>query len=70
LKTLEVLLDEDDPNERLMRAEVCRESGKFDEAKRLLSFVFPDDYQTAVKIISGLCEEQNIQVARLNLDGD
>ena len=69
LEALEVLLDEDDPDERLMRAEVCRELGKFDEARQLLDFVYPDDYQVAVGIISGLCEEDNSKVARLNLGG-
>lgn len=70
LKALEVLLDEDDPDERLMRAEVCRELGKFDESMRLLRFVFPDDYQSAVEIISELTWDEESKVARLNLDGD
>lgn len=69
LENLEPMLSEDDPNERMMRAEICRELGKFEEGRRLLRFAFPKGYLDAVEKISGLCVEGDIKVARINQDG-
>ncbi len=66
LSALEDLLSMDDANERMMRAEVCRELGKFGEAKRLLEKEFPEGYQEALKTIFRLCEARETRVARLN----
>ncbi|MGC9453109.1 MAG: hypothetical protein ACP5I4_16885 [Oceanipulchritudo sp.] len=63
------MLSERDPNERLMRAEVCRALGKFEEARRLLRFTFPNGYRKAAWKIASLCAEGETKVAKLNEDG-
>lgn len=59
------LLSEEDPNQRLMKAEVLRELSRFDEALQLLEGVFPEDYQHAVQRIRELASSKESQVATL-----
>lgn len=59
------LLSEEDPNQRLMKAEVLRELSRFDEALRLLEGVFPEDYQHAVQRIRDLAASKESQVVSL-----
>ncbi len=64
LKLLE-LLDDSDPNQRLMAAEVCRELGEFERASMLLEFQFPEDYNHAVNLIKKLNEQQDCTVCEV-----
>jgi hypothetical protein len=70
LGILNTLLSEDDSNQRLMRAEVCRELGKFDETMRLLEYRFPEDYSRAANRIRSFCLKGDSKVACLNEDID
>ena len=56
LEALYELLSEDGLGQRLMKAEVARELGRFDEAIQLLADDFPKQYQPAVKRIRELAE--------------
>ena len=58
LAAFATLLDEADEGERLMKAEVMRELGRFTEAKFLLDHPFSKDQAQAVKIIGDLVEQQ------------
>jgi len=53
------LLDQTDPNDRLVSAEVARQLGDFAAAAQLIDFRFPDGYAQAVAIIKKLIREQN-----------
>jgi hypothetical protein len=59
------LLSDDDPNQRLMKAEVLRELSRFDEALHLLEHNFPQDYSQAVQRIRQLAEQGVATVATL-----
>ena len=65
LNRLAALLDEHDPNQRLMMAEVRRELGAFDQCLELLQFEFPPQYHKAEALIRRLAEERNAKVHRL-----
>lgn len=65
LKALAALLDEQDPNQRLMAAEVWRELGSFDRCADLLHFDFPQEYQKAVELIRALAADGKTKVGRL-----
>lgn len=65
LKALAALLDQQDPNQRLMVAEVWRELGAFDPCRKLLQFDFPQDYQKAVERIRALQADEDTKVQRL-----
>lgn len=54
LNALYYLLDESDPESRIMKIEIKRELGLFDEAISLLDFDFPPDYAAAVAAIVDL----------------
>jgi len=68
LQAVSDLLDEQDPNDRLMKAEIMRELGRFDEAKRLLDHPFDDEYVQAFEIISDLVAQKNPFVAEMRFD--
>ena len=51
LRKLRSLLDVDDPDSRLMAAEVSRELGDHDRALELLEFDYSEDYEAAVRTI-------------------
>ena len=58
LKSLSKMLDETEPNQRILKAEIARELGEFDECLRLLSHQFDERYAHAVGFIKKLAEEK------------
>ena len=52
------MLDESEPSQRILKAEIARELGKFDECLRLLSYQFDKGYDRAVGFIKKLAEEK------------
>jgi hypothetical protein len=58
LDALSALMDEAEPGERLLKAEIARELGRFDECLRLLSYQFGEDYDLAFAFIKSLAQEQ------------
>lgn len=65
LLALNDLLKKPDPQERLMRSELMRELGRFDESRALLEHKFPSKLQPVAKILKNLCEEKNRFVANI-----
>lgn len=65
LERLYELLDEASDNDRLMKAEVARELGRFDRALSLLTGSFPAQMQSSVETIRALCHERNVLVAEI-----
>ncbi len=65
LTVLEDLLSEEDPNQRLMNAEILRELGRFSEALELLRFEYPQNYSHSVERIRSLCELNETKVAEI-----
>ena len=59
------LLSSEDPDQRLMKAEIYRELNRFTEAKKLITFKYPKGYSSAVKLIRTLIESQDSRVAEL-----
>ena len=57
IKALSDMLDETEPNQRILMAEIARELGNFDECLRLLSHPFDEPYGHAVGFIKKLAEE-------------
>lgn len=64
LAKLSVLLDERDPNDRIMKAEIARETGDFTQAIRLLVDV-PVDFRWAADRIVELSKRKNSLVTQL-----
>jgi hypothetical protein len=62
------ILDEKDPNQRLMKAEIARERSMFDEAMSLLEYKFPEGFHKAASIIKELCKSHNAVVAEIKYD--
>lgn len=60
LKLFCALLDENNPSERLFKAEAMRELGLFSEALILLDFHFPKEYETIAKVIRELAEKKDM----------
>ena len=58
LKALSEMLDETEPNQRILKAEIARELGEFDECLLLLSYQFDKGYERAVGFIKKLAEEK------------
>ena len=58
LNALSEMLDETEPNQRILKAEIARELGNFDECLRLLSYQFDKGYDCAVGFIKKLAEEK------------
>ena len=58
LDALAVLLDESEPNQRILKAEIARELGDFGECLLLLSYQFDKGYGQAVGFIKKLAEEK------------
>ena len=63
LHALSDMLDEKKPNHRILKAEIARELGDFDECLLLLSFQFDEGYDHARGVIKKLAEEE-IRVVR------
>jgi hypothetical protein len=58
LKALSKMLNEAEPNQRILKAEIARELGNFDECRLLLSYQFDKGYDYAVGFIKKLAEEK------------
>lgn len=65
LQTLAALMDEADPQQRLLKAEALRELGDFAAACRLLSTDFPVELQAPVRRIAELAIDRVATVAKL-----
>ena len=65
LRGLLHLLDTNDPDTSIMRAEILRELGEFDECLRVLDQAFNDRYLQVVDIIRRLAKSGNRQVAAI-----
>ena len=63
LKFLSEMLDETEPNQRILKAEIARELGDFDKCLGLLSHPFDEEYAHAVGLIKKLAEEK-VQIVR------
>ena len=63
LKALSDMLDEKEPNQRILKAEIARELGEYDKCLRLLSQDFDERYGYAVGFIKKLAEEK-VRVVR------
>jgi len=59
LESLLELLNIGDSDQRLMKAEVLRELGRFEEAIRLLEFDFPSEYGSVVVLIRNLAQKKD-----------
>jgi hypothetical protein len=58
LHALSAMLDESEPNQRILKAEIARELGRFDECLGLLSHPIDEVYGYAVGFIKKLAEEK------------
>jgi hypothetical protein len=58
LNVLSALLDESDQDQRILKAEIARELGRFDECLLLLSYQFDKGYEFSVGFIKRLAEEK------------
>ncbi len=58
LDALSALFDESLPGHRILKAEIARELGRFDECLLLLSYQFEEGYDWAVGFIKKLAEEK------------
>jgi hypothetical protein len=58
LDALSALFDESLPGHRILKAEIARELGRFDECLLLLSYQFEPDYDWTVGFIKKLAEEK------------
>jgi hypothetical protein len=52
------MLEEAEPNQRILKAEIARELGNFDECLELLSHPFDERYGYAVGFIKKLAKEK------------
>ena len=64
LQKLAALLDERDPNQRLMKAELFRELGQFDQCIKLLSSPFKRERHAYVAAFIRQLAEQKVQAVR------
>lgn len=58
LKALSALFDESEPNQRILKAEIAREMGEFEQCLALLSYQFDEGYDWAVGFIRKLAEDK------------
>ena len=65
MEALSNMLSESDENQRLMKAELARELGRFEEAERLLAFGYSNRVSTYVQRISELVKIRDARVAKL-----
>lgn len=68
MEALSQLLDQENPEQRIMKAELAREMGLFDETERLLDFPFEEDLVPTVGFIRRLALEQDRSVAEIIYD--
>ncbi len=69
LNALAALLDESDDSERLMKAEIMREQGEFDQALELLEHPFGKDLSEEVDVIKVRAQQRRSTIAVLNQEG-
>jgi hypothetical protein len=62
MRTLSHLLDDTDEIQRILKAEIARELGEFNNCKRLLFYEFADQFSYAASIIRQLAEEGDSRV--------
>jgi len=62
------LLDGDEDNDRIMKAEALRELGEFNEAEKLLATEFDDELTHAVSMIRGLNQKRSTTVAEMTFE--
>jgi hypothetical protein len=62
LEALSAILNEAEPIERILKAEIARELGHFDNSKNLLSYEFADQFNYAASIIRQMAEEGDSRV--------
>jgi len=65
LVALANLLDETDEDDRVMKAEVLRELGELEAAKRTLGQITSKEYAQVVRQIRALCDNQDTAVSEL-----
>jgi hypothetical protein len=67
MDALYLLLDESSPDERVMKAELARQLGRFAEALKLLEFGFDDRYRHmgTVNVIKELASQRDTRVAEV-----
>jgi hypothetical protein len=58
LNVLSALLGESDQDQRILKAEIARELGRFDQCLQLLSYQFDKGYDRAINFIRKLAEEK------------
>jgi hypothetical protein len=66
LRSFADLLSEGDDNQRLMKAEVLRQTSQFEAAMRILEAGFPDEFSDAVKRIRVLAAAGDCKVAKIH----
>lgn len=65
LERLLELLDIRNPDQRLMKAELLREIGRFDDAIHLLDSHFPGEYRTVVALVRRLAQNRDSVVREI-----
>lgn len=68
MEFLYCLLDESNVHERVMKAELARELGRFQEAISLLQYGFESDQRKFVDTIKKLAQEQNQIVTEVKMN--
>ena len=68
LRAFLTLLDEADDNDRIMKAEVLRELGDFNEAEKLLATEYDDELKQAVSMIRELNQKRIATVTEMNFE--
>jgi hypothetical protein len=63
MRILFEMLDQADEKQRLLKAELARELGRFDLAQQLLSSEFSENLHSKVIFLKSLTEQRNIKVA-------
>jgi hypothetical protein len=70
LEALAGMLEEDDPDQLVMKAETLRERGLFDKAAALLEAPLPDPLAVPAGKIRSLCEARSADVAEIVFERD
>ena len=64
MQALANLLDEQEPDQRIMKAEIYRELGKFKDCIKLLEIPFKEDHYTEISTFILKLAEKNISIVR------
>ena len=65
MKALFAMLDRVKPDQRMLRAEIARELGRFPEALALLNFDFGDSFAATANVIRELARQNKAGVAQV-----